>query len=207
MGAWINTLYMMCAVIGGTILVIQTILLVVVGGGPADSDLAADVHDGDLHHGDSSDDQTEGHADASYAFLKMLSFKTVVAFMTFFGLSGLAGNHGGIDDVTTLLIAIGAGSVALYLVHYLMNALSRLQSQGNLDLRNAVGKNAKVYLRVPKERSGQGKVLVSVQGRKVECKAVTPGPEIPTGAEVRIVGISRPDTVDVLAIERESPHE
>ena len=47
-----------------------------------------------------------------------------------------------------------------------------------------------------------GKVTVSIQGRKVECKAVTKGPEIATGTPVRIVDTSASDTLEVLPLER-----
>jgi hypothetical protein len=201
-----NNLYLLCATVGGTVLVVQTILLLFGAGGDADSDVH--VHVGDMHHGDLGHDAGLAHEHGTDhhhhgdSFLKLLSFKTVVAFITFFGLAGLACTRNGIAEIAALFIAVGAGSVALYIVAYLMAAMYRLQSKGNLDLRNAVGGTAKVYLRVPGERSGQGKVLVAVQGRKVECKAVTSGPEIPTGAEVRIVGLSA-DTAEVIPVGKE----
>ncbi|MBI4600598.1 MAG: hypothetical protein HY721_01425 [Planctomycetes bacterium] len=194
----LKVVYMICATAGGTVLVIQTVLLMMGVGADADAD--ADVDPGDIH--DVPHDAGHGHDHAGEGFLKVLSFKTLVAFVTFFGLSGLASQKSGLGAAPTLVIALCAGSLALYLVAYLMAALSRLQSKGNLDLKNAVGETAKVYLRVPGERSGQGKVIVAVQGRRVECKAVTAGPEIPTGAEVQVVGTSTPDTLEVLVAER-----
>jgi len=203
----INTLYLLCATVGGTILVLQTIILALGAGGHADGDVDAggcdDVH---LDHGDVSHDHDHdhdhdhgGHGDS---FIRLLSLKTLVAFVTFFGLGGLATTKSGFEPVTALALALCAGGLALYIVAYIMAAMSRLQSKGNLDVRNAVGQNGKVYLRVPGEKSGQGKVLIAVQGRKVELKAVTPGPEIPTGAEIRVVGTSAADTVEVLPAER-----
>jgi len=188
----LKNVYLLSAVVGGTILVVQTILLLVGGGGDSDAEVdAGDVDGGDGDHG--------GDADT---YFKVLSFKTVVAFVTFFGLTGMACRESGLQSIPTLVIAIGAGAVALYIVAYLMAGLSRLQSKGNLDLCNAVGQNGKVYLRVPGKRSGTGKVIVSIQGRKVECKAVTEGPEIATGTPVRVVQTSTSDTLEVLPLER-----
>jgi hypothetical protein len=199
MNGWMQTVYLICAAAGGTILVVQTILIAT-GAGGADGDVDA----GDLHHGgfagDGHDGHVHGHGDDAHAgdsFLKLLSFKTLVAFVTFFGLGGLASAGGGLGHAPSLLIAVAAGGLALYAVAYLMAVMSRLQSKGNLDLRHAVGETGRVYLRVPAERSGLGKVTVAVQGRKVECKAVTAGPDIPTGADVRIVGVSAADTLEV----------
>ena len=205
-----ETVYLISAVTGGTILIIQTILLLMGGGDGSDVDSdgaldGADVHDVDMHGGDVHDIHDQpGHGDAYQAtFLKVLSFKTLVAFFTFFGLGGLACQKAEFSWLPTLLIALGAGSVALYLVAYLMSLLYRLQSRGNLNLANAVGQIGKVYLRIPPERSGTGKVNVVDQGRLVECKATTSGPEIPTGTEVRVVARAGPNMLEVLPVGKE----
>jgi hypothetical protein len=191
----LRTVFLVCATAGGTVLVVQTILLVLGVGADTDSDLdPGDLHDAGHAFGhDHGHDHghLHDHAEAGDSFLKLISFKTLVAFVTFFGLTGLASQKGGLSLAPTLVISVGAGVAALYIVAYLMSAFSRLQSRGNLDLKNAVGQSAKVYLRIPGQRSGQGKVTVAVQGRRVECKAVTAGPEIPTGSEVQVVAASR----------------
>ena len=140
----------------------------------------------------------DGHAvghDQS-AFLKMVSLQTVTTFATFFGLVGLGTEGLGWSPFTVAVAATMAGLSALWLVGRLMRALSALHSQGNLDLQNAVGHTASVYLRIP--ATGQGRVMMHVQGRTVECRAVSRSLEIPTGASVRVV--ARTDD-DVLVVE------
>ena len=97
----------------------------------------------------------------------------------------------------TLIVSVGAGLTAVYVVAWMMSSLAKLQSRGNLDLQNAVGSTAKVYLRIPAAKSGVGKVSLAMQGRRVECKAVTEGAEIATGTQVRVVGLSGTDTLEV----------
>jgi membrane protein implicated in regulation of membrane protease activity len=192
------TAYLLCAVIGGTILVVQTLLITMGAGSDGDVDTdPGDFHDGDIH------DLHDGHSHGADSFLKIFSFKTLVAFVTFFGLGGLASAKGGTAEAPSILVALAAGVLALFSVAYLMGAISRLQSKGNVDLKNAIGKAAKVYLHVPGERSGAGKVMVAVQGRKVEARAMTPGPAIPTGAEVRVVAVNEADTLEVLPLGKE----
>ena len=207
-----ETLYMVCAVAGGTVLVIQTVLTVLGGSTDADvgdvgGDLDVGGHGGVGGHGDPAGGGSAHHEfsaqdmavhDAHQAtYLKVLTFQTLVAFVTFFGLAGLAALKGGLGFIPSIAIAAAAGSLALYLVAYLMSALSHLQSRGNVNLQNAVGHAGKVYLRIPAERSGEGKVNLVIQGRLLECKATTAGPEIPTGVEVQVVGLLGPNTVDV----------
>jgi membrane protein implicated in regulation of membrane protease activity len=200
-----ETLYLLCATIGGTILVVQTILLVI-GGGHGDGDFdAGDLHDGhfDGHVGHDHGHGADHAADhAGDTFLKLLSFKTLVAFVTFFGLGGLACLQAGLSSVPSLAIALGAGFLALYLVAYLMTAMSRLQSRGNIDFKNAVGERGRVYLRVPGSNAGLGKITLALQGRTVACKAVTRGPEIPSGSNVRVVSVAA-DTLEVEPVGKE----
>lgn len=178
-------LYIGCAVVGGTVLILQFVLMA----------FGLFDHDVDV---DSVDDIAVEH-DPSAAFFKMLSLKTIVAFLTFFGLTGMATSKSSLPDPLPLLISIAAGSVALFVVAWLMAAMAKLQSRGNVDLRNAVGATARVYLRVPAGNVGRGKVTVSVQGRSVEAKAFTNGEELPTGAIVEIVAVPTQDTVEVVA--------
>jgi hypothetical protein len=189
-----ESLYFWCAVVGGTILVLQTLLLVL-GGGDADADATDGGHD------------LAAHDDAANAFFKVLSLKAIVAFLTFFGLAGLGAGHAGVSRVPTLLVALAAGGAAFYMVVWLMEGLSRLQAHGNIDLDNALGSVGRVYLRVPARRAGRGKVTITVQGRTLECKALTAGNELETGATVRVVAVPEPNVVEVAAVEPSGDQE
>ncbi len=194
-----ETVYFYSAVIGGAFLVIQTLLLAF--GGIGDGADHLDVDPTDLSDASAAGHGADHGIDAADAaqnwFLKVLSLKTLVGFATFFGLTGLGGHAAGWGHGGTLAAAILAGLVAVYLVAWLMSALHRLQSSGNVNLRNAIGLHARVYLRVPGAREGIGKVTVTVQGRVVECKAITAGSPIPTGAQVLVVAVEAADTLAV----------
>ena len=177
-----DTVYFLCAAIGGTILVVQTLLLLVgLGGDVAGHDADAGLHDGD----------------AADTFFKVLSVKTLVAFVTFFGLAGLAAQRAAWQPMPAFAVSLAAGAVAVAVVGWAMTGLARLQSMGNVDLANAIGSVARVYLRIPGGNQGRGKVIVEVQGRRLECKAMTRGAEIPTGASVTVVAAPDTDTVEV----------
>lgn len=174
-----SQLFLYSAVIGGTILVAQFALMLFGVGS-----------DTDLEHGDVGHDQSP--------FLKLFSLQTIAAFLTFFGLVGLGTGHLGWSPLAVALAAAAAGTAALFLVGKMMRALSHLQSQGNVDLQNAVGHTASVYLRIPAAGTGQGRVLLQVQGRTVECRAISRSrDEIPTGARVRVLERADDDTLVV----------
>ncbi len=189
------SVYLYCALIGGAILVVQTVLMVL--GIGADLDVA-DAPDAEPAPGDAADLSGD---EATSIFLQVLTFKSVVAFLTFFGLTGMAAGSADITPRNTLFLSLGTGTVALFGVAHLMNLMSRLHSSGNVDLSNAVGNVGSVYLRVPAQNAGHGKIHVTVQGRTAEVKAQTAGPELPTGSPARVVRMIGSDIFEVVPAE------
>ncbi len=148
------------------------------------TDASADVHDGQTHFGDSG--------------LHLFTLQGLVAFFAVFGWSGLLMLKSDVLPVASVVLAIVFGAVAMVVIAYAMRAMMKLQSDGTLDIRNAMGKSGTVYLPVHEKRSAAGKVTILVQDRLVEMDAVTDGEEtIPTGAEVTVVGISNGNTLIV----------
>lgn len=164
------------AIVGGSALAIQT-LLTVLGIGLDEFDIDAGM---DLEHADAAHEHMLG----------ALSLRGLVAFATFFGLAGLGAQAGGLGNTLALAVALAAGLAAIFLVAQLMTALAKLQSSGNVDIRRAIGEHAHVYLRIPANGDGQGRVHVNVQGRRIEVRAIARGGEIPTGTDVVVRDVS-----------------
>ncbi len=192
--------YLICSLIGGTLLACQALLgllglsHVLDFGGHADHEFG---HADDAGHGHDGEHQHE----ASW-FASLLTFRTLTAAITFFGLGGLAGyaRFGADFWPVTLAVAVAAGTGALLLVASLMRSMGKLRAEGTVHIESAVGQNARVYLTIPAARAGVGKVTVPVQNRTMEYKAVTPDAELPTGASVVVVGIVDNETVEVVPV-------
>jgi hypothetical protein len=231
-----TTLFVVCASLGGTILVLQFLLtLLGLGGhslgidvphdvghdfGGVDHDFAADVHDGaaGIPHDTTMDhagDHAAGERSAASAALHhgstwlfgVISFRTVVAAMAFFGLAGLAAQGAGASAVNTLGIAVAAGAAAMYGVYCMMRAMGSLRADGTVHIQRAVGRHASVYLPIPPANSGLGKIQINLQNRTVEYLATTAGEAIPAGATVVVTDAIGSDTVQVqpvLSPERNS---
>jgi len=182
LGTWtLIKVYMACAAAGGTVLLGQAGLNLFGLGGDADID--ADVDADALDTGDGS--------------VSFISVRTLASFMTMFGLVGWLGTAEGWGSVKTPVFALLAGSSTMLIVAYLMFTFRKLASSGNVRPADAVGRTAKVYLKIPGNHSGQGKVTVALQGRSQEFSAVTAGAEIPTGATCKLVGMNTEDTFEV----------
>lgn len=175
----LETVYFACAVVGGAVLVLQTLLLLF----GFDGDV-----DGDVDGGDAG-----GHGEG----FSFLSLRAIASFLAFFGLAGWGGTEAGWSTGVTMAVAMGSGLVMLFAVVWVLSLFRRAHAQGNIDPANAIGLPAKVYLKIPGKHAGKGKITVSVQGRSVEFQAVTSGKELPTGAEVRVLRQTTPNTFEV----------
>lgn len=185
--------YMACAAAGGTVLLLQTALMLFgVGDGHADVDGHHDLGgDGDSH-------------DSSFG---LFSVRAIASFFTFFGLTGWMGTTKDWDPTVTVLVAVASGLVLMVLVAWMLRMQLKLQSRGNLEPANALGQSARVYLRIPGNNTGFGKVTVKIQGRSAEFSAFTMGEGLPTGALVKITRMSTPDTFEVTPLQGDSPQE
>jgi hypothetical protein len=165
----------------------------------SDAGSFAEADGGQIHHhgGDAHVHGARGETGSQLGFLRILTFRTITAGIAFFGLAGLASGASGLDAFTTLGIAGAAGVAALLGVHELMKALASLRSEGNVCVANARGEIGRVYLRIPENNAGTGKVTVNLQNRTVELRAVTQDEALPTGTAVVVVDVIDDDTVQV----------
>ncbi len=203
------SLFLICAAIGGSVFLFQ-FLLAVLGAGADSFDIADDLptdvpHDLDIPHGvdvphDIDMGDAPGHLvdHGSTLFFGILTLKTVMAALMFFGLCGIAALEAGQSSMLSLLIAVAAGLIAMYGVHYLMKMLYRLRHDGTAKIQRTVGARGTVYIPVPANEEGRGRVQLRSQGRILEYAAVTPSPtELKTGTPIEVVSIVSPSVVEV----------
>jgi len=189
-----STVFILCAVVGGTVLVCQFVLTLVGLGGDS-FDLIDDMPDGDM--ADVGDLEAGEHHGSTFMF-GIISFKTLIAASTFFGLSGMVAHTGGLAPFMQLLIATVCGGVALVVVHWLMRMLFNLGQSGTLQISNTLGKTATVYIPIPGDNAGMGKVQIKVQDRLAEFAATTSaGAKLITGAKVVVVDVIDGSTLHV----------
>jgi len=104
--------------------------------------------------------------------LRLLSLRSILVFFAIAGWLGLI-FYNLIGPIFTLLIGAMGGSLAAYLQALAFKASLKLESTGNIDYHNAIGKDATVYIRIPKNHQGKGKITLVIQQRYVEIDAVT----------------------------------
>ena len=178
-----QTFFLTCAILGGGILVVQLLL-----------GMLGIVHDGLDGHDETHVDHHEGAS----AGLNLLSVRALSAGLGFFGIGGMAGLSTGLGLLAALPFGVGLGLAAMFATAMITRWMLTLEDDGSVSIHGAVGSTGTVYLSIPGERKGAGKVLLTLQNRTVEYQAVTPQAALPTGASVLVVDVVGPDTVEVV---------
>ena len=118
----------------------------------------------------------------------LYTFRNFVNFFLGFGWTAIILQPSVKSTAVLIIVAVLVGVALVVAVMYLFKWLSSMQQSGNINVyKSAVGCQGKCYLRIPGERSGEGKVQINIQGAVREYDAVTDGDEIKTGASVRVV--------------------
>lgn len=199
----ISQIFALIAIPSTLILLLQTILLFFgIGHSDADTDFHADGSgidlDGDGVHDIPSHDIAHGH-DGGNDGLAVFSIRGIVAMLCIGGWSGLVMLEAGLPVVLSVVLAINFGMLALFAIAYMMKIAMRLQSSGNIDLGNAIGKTGRVYIPIPPSAAGHGKINIVVQDKYIEVDAMTTASrKLATGEAVRVVST---DETGLLIVE------
>ena len=171
-GGTAMTLYW-CAAIGGTLFFVFTLCCSSfdLGGVDAAGDAAADGSFAAM-----------GHVDTGLLDFQLISFKSILAFVTMFGWTGVVwGKSGWLGFLAAFLI----GLFAMFLTALAIYLMFKLQHSGNVTAKEIVGSVGTVYISIPAGRTEHGKVTVSLGGSTQEIVAVA-DEEIPTGSAVKV---------------------
>lgn len=174
-----SSLFWFCALLGSGLFVLQLLFSLLGGLG--------------------SDDLDEGGLDLEAGKIKWLSKQALTGFLLFFGWVGLTcKKEGHFSDALSYAIAIASGLVCMLATAWLFKMAKKLHSPGTVfRLEEAVGKEAIVYQRIPRE--GAGKISLSLHGMSYEIDAISGTAEqIESFTKVQIIRKSDDTTAVVI---------
>jgi len=184
----VEIFFLVCALVGGLFVLLKFIMMF----SGFDHDTSADMDTGgggiDAHHSDS---------DAGFKFL---SLHGITSFLMMFGLVGLAlYRQSQLGIFISMVGAIASGMASVWIIGKLFMLTVKLKSSGTISIDSTVGAQGKVYLTIPKEGDGTGRVLISVRNSLREYDAITQESEsLSTGTPIRVVWVDG----NVLVVER-----
>ena len=202
-----QTLY--CIAVPATLILIIQIVLMLIGMGESGAGInpsdtsgldMPDSFDGVDSVGtdisDLSDHDISSHTDI--ADFRLLSVQSVVAFLCIFGWSGIAALSCGMPPWGAILLGAVLGFLAMFLVAKIIQWSSKLTQNGSFNMKNLLGESGTVYIPIPPEGQGAGKINISCGERFLEFDAVSEGDKtLATGTPVRVVDIVAGSTLVV----------
>ena len=194
---WWNSLdlaqqiFALVGIAGTVVLLIQTNMLLFGFGDDADGD--ADVDD----VGDDLSEIGDGFA--------LFSIRGIVAMLCVLGWTGVVFLGTDMNRSLAIALAVFCGFLTLVAMAYIMKAISKLQSSGNIDVENCIGKVGQVYIPIKPNASASGKINVTVQGQYSEFSAITTASDtLKTGSYVRVVAVDESGVLVVEPIENDN---
>ncbi len=138
--------------------------------------------DVDMDHGSPHD----FHLDKDFS---AFSIRSIIAFFTFFGWTGVYLLSQESSVWSTVLISTLSGATAMFVVAYMIYKFAQMEKSGTVDVLNALEQQGEVYLSIPQNHEGKGKIHIVIDGSLHEYDAETKGQSLITGSQVRVVEI------------------
>ena len=176
------------AIASSLIFIVETVLTFIGADVDFDADADFDVPDG-AFEGDPS--------------MNLYTFRNLVNFLLGMSWTAILLKEQVASKVLLMVIAFVAGAILVAAVMMMFKWLSKMQQSGNIDLmKDAEGCNGKVYLTIPAERGGTGKVQITINGAVREYDAVTDSEQdLKTGKAIKVVEAIDNSTLLVEAID------
>ena len=183
------------------VFVIQTVMTFLGAAGDTDFDIntdmdtagPSDVGDGSVDVGADVETGESGHLGTG---MNLLTFRNFINFLIGFGWTAILLKDSIPSTGLRMLIAILVGIVLVAIVMLLFKWLTDMQQSGNINVfKSAVDCEGTVYLTIPGERAGEGKVQITINNAVREYAAVTDGPTLKTGQRIRVVEVVSANTL------------
>ena len=164
------------AIASSFIFIIETVLTFIGADVEMDMDTDFDMPDGGFE-GDPS--------------MNLYTFRNLVNFLLGMSWTAILLQEQIASKALLMVIAFAVGALLVFAVMMMFKGLSKMQQSGNIDLyKSAVGCNGKVYLTVPAERKGSGKVQISINDSIREYDALTDSEDdLKTGTSIKVVEV------------------
>lgn len=164
------------AIASSLIFIIETVLTFIGADVEMDMDTDFDIADGGFE-GDPS--------------MNLYTFRNLVNFLLGMSWTAILLNEQIKSKALLMLIAFAVGAAIVFAVMMMFKGLSKMQQSGNIDVfKSAVGCSGKVYLTVPGERKGSGKVQININNSVREYDALTDSEDdLKTGTSIKVTEV------------------
>ncbi|MDR2147360.1 MAG: serine protease [Tannerella sp.] len=156
--------------------------------------MGMDAHDG-------ADADFSGHdLQGGEEPFQLFTFRNLISFLLGFSWTGIGFSKIIDNPVWLMILAFLVGVLFVGIFFFILRQMMRLAEDNSFNINHVLNQIAEVYIPIPEQRKGKGKVSISVRGSVHEIDALTDGEtRIASGASVRIVKI---ESESLVLVER-----
>lgn len=121
--------------------------------------------------------------------LQMFSLRNLINFLLGFGWGGISFWNTFENKSLLIIVAVSIGLSFFVLFVFAMRQMMKLQEDNTIKTTDALNKTGSVYLTVAANKSGVGKIQISIKGSQREYQAVTNGDELPSGTAIKVTQV------------------
>ncbi len=184
----VDKFFLLCAIVGGGMFILRSVLMFIGLSGD-------DMGDG----GDLADGTDLGDDGTPVADFKMVSVHSLTAFLLMFGLMGflVIRNYGQEAMFAAAIASFLAGLVTMFVIAKLFSLSRKLQSDGSIYPKDAIGCEGSVYLGILPGEIGKIQITVNGALKVFDARCSDSTQKLKTGDRIKVV-----TTSDVLVVEK-----
>lgn len=141
----------------------------------------------------------DGDLNSSDAPFQLFSLRNLINFLLGFSWSGISFFTTITNRALLIVLSLFIGVLFVYLFFQIIKQVQKLAEDNSFKLANTLNKTAEVYLTIPENKMGKGKIMISVNGAFHELEAMTEKDKIQSGAVVKVVKI---ENNNILIVEK-----
>lgn len=140
----------------------------------------------------------DGDLSGADAPFQLFSLRNLINFFLGFSWTGISFYTTISNKPLLIFLSLVVGVLFVYLFFLIIRQVQKLAEDNSFKITNTLNKTAEVYLTIPENKKGKGKVMISVNGAYHELEAMTENDKIQSGTVVRVVRI---ESGNILIVE------
>lgn len=142
----------------------------------------------------------DGDLNGADAPFQLFSLRNLINFLLGFSWTGISFYTTISNKPLLIFLSLVVGVLFVYLFFVIIRQVQKLAEDNSFKIANTLNKTAEVYLTIPENKKGKGKIMISVNGAFHELEAMTENDKIQSGAVVKVVRIENDNILIVETI-------
>lgn len=140
----------------------------------------------------------DSNLDGADSPFQLFSLRNLINFLLGFGWTGISFYTSISNKPILILLSLVIGILFVYIFFVIIKQIQKLAENNSFKISNTLNKTAEVYLTIPENKNGKGKIIISVNGAFHELEAMTEKDKIVSGSIVKVIRI---ENENILIVE------